>query len=598
MKKILFGLLLALVGFDVAAQPLITPSQLDHNTFSFVRRTVCANGAGGNCGSNPPIHHILPSQCGTVISTSIARNEDGSTSTEGIGFSLPTVAEMTAAGFSGGGGLMEATGVANRNTQCFISFVMALPGPSSYLHIGFDNTAVQGTDKITFNYEGNFHDIFNGYLKIPFMGSSPITIAWNGTSWLLFQAPASIGAYFGYGSMASQGQGRLFRVTADPSWWTVGSKIGSLAYCPHNGLGTTAPSNGGMALAMLSPNCVFLDTAAGTNNYYITLRNVGSFTATGVAAGAAYIAGVAPNGTAYPAGNYIVITGGSTANFTTGGTITVHNLPMTLGSKTNGKWIGKLLTAPTTGCAVGTCFELHQEVRAESDLDAVSHIGPPSSFLPGDTLLSTVSGAIVAGGYNGLNAVSQVNGRVTNPANGSEEELGLRLRSILGMASTVGGVFVDAPATRNVASWFNPVEKRCQGVYTANRTTNSAVFVKPNAEADCTFSFLNRASSTANALGDAGDSVRYTLVITMSNDTAGAGCEASVGIDGVVAEPEIGVAMNPAGIANFKSTITISGAKSGLTETKHTISPLVRTVGGGICTVYSANTFNNSYIRQ
>jgi hypothetical protein len=605
MKKVLLTLfLLFLAVLDAAAEiPLVYPSQLGHNTFSFVRRTVCGVGAGGNCGSNPPTHHIVPEQCGTVFSTSIARNEDGSNSTEGVRFTLPTVDEMTAAGFTGGGGVIAGTTPTTaRETQCFLSFVMALPGPSSWLRLGIEG--VQGVDKVTFNYEGTFHDLFWGDVLLPFIGSSPIVIAWNGTSWLLVSGPPSILSYLGYGPMASQGQGRLFLVTADPSWWTVGSKIGSLAYCPLNGLGTTTPSNGGIALSMLQPNCVFVDSASGSLTYWVTLRNIGSFTYTGVAEGSTYPAGTAPNGTAYPAGSYIVLTGASASNLVSGNTVYVHNVRTTLGAKANGKWIVKVLTAPAIGCATGTCIELHEEVRSETDMNAASHIGPPSKFLTGDTLHTLMTPPLIGGSYQALSTVSTSGGaiaRITNPASGSEEDTGVRNRSIVGLARTVSGAFADTTTNRYVASWFNPMEKKAQCVYTADRTTASATYVEPNTEIRCNFVVLNGVSATATGLGDTGRRVRYAPTITLSNDTAGGGCIASYAFDGVVNEPEVVQMVNQAGGAdvNVPHTLTFSGTKSGLSEfTNHYGTLLVKTNGIGTCKVWKDYTFNTLFTWQ
>lgn len=594
MKRFFAALLLGLGLTAYAEQVLIKPEQLETHA-GFSRKTYCANGAGEGCGSNPPKKQLTTANCGEVISTSTSRNEDGSNSTEGILYNLPTVQMMQDAGFFN-------SDVGGQSRTCMISFVAALPLPSSYVNIGIEG--VQGVDKITFNYEGTFHDIHWGYVRFPAIGSAPISVYFNGTSWLAFSGAPSLMAYLGYGSMASQGQGRLFLVTSDPSWWSVGSKIGSLAFCRLNGMGITSPSNGGIALNMIPSQCSFIDSASGSLPYYITFRHFGSYTANGIAQGAAYGAGTAPNGTAYAAGNYVVITNVSANNFASGNTVIVHNIRSTLGTRTSGKWIAKLLTAPATGCAVGNCFELHEEVREETDMNnLVSSIGPPSSFIPGDSLHASITPPVIGGSYEALTSVSAAGGGVTrrtNPANGSEEDTASAIRSIVGMARTVGGVFTDTDANRYVTSWFNPVERRARATTAADRTTASAAFVEANADLRASFVFMNHVSAQAGTLGDLGRRVRYEPQITVSNDTAGGGCQVAVGFDGTTPEQEIGQMVNPGGVTNIPITLTLSGSKSGLTEgaNPHFATILVRTNGTGTCKLWKDYTFNTVYIWQ
>lgn len=596
MKKLL-ALILPLVlafGHAMAQTPRIHPGQIETHT-GFSRMTHCTTTSGENCGSNPPAKQLTTANCGEVISTSLARNADGSNSTEGIRYLVPTVEQMTAAGFFNGP-------VGDQRRTCSISFVMALPLPSSYLELGIQG--VQGVDKITFEYEGTFHDIHWGYIKFPAIGSAQITVAFNGTSWLAYSGAPSLMAYLGYGSMASQGQARLSVVTQDPPWWSVGSRIGSLALCRKDGMGITSPSNGGVALNMLPSGCTFLDTASGSLTYLIALRHFGSFSVNGVSQGAAYAAGTAPNGKAYPAGNYIVLNDVSFTNFVSGNILRVHNVKTKLGSEANKKWIGKLLNAGDPGCPTGKCYELHEEVREESDMNnVVSHYGPPSAFIAGDTLASDITPPVVGGSYEALVAVSTTGGvtRRTNPATGSEEDTGIGgTRTIVGLVRTVSGVFTDTPALRYVASWFNPVERMARAVTALDRTVSSTTYTEPNSDLRAGFVFMTHVSAAAGSLGDQGRGVRYAPQITLSNDTAGGGCFAAVGIDGTTAEQEVVQMLNPAGVTNIPHTMTITGTKRGLTElaNPHYATILVKTNGIGTCKVWKDYTFNTVHVWQ
>lgn len=580
MKKALAALFLFLCALPAFAQlPSVSPSQLAPH-WGFVRKGHCAASAGENCGSNPPTWPLTVAECGTLQSTSNARNADGSTSTAGVRFTLPTVAALTAAGYVASG----LTDTLNREGQCEISFVMGLPAPDNYLRIGMDG--VSGTDKLTFISGGAFHDLSKG--DVTFRMSTPgvIRVGWNGTSWLPLAISPGLAEQINMGQISSHGQGRLFLVTADPTWWTVGTKVGSAAYCPLNGLGTATGNNTASALIQLPTNCVFHEATTGSSTEWLVHRYVGSFTITGIAQGDAYIAGTAPNGTAYLAGNYVRLTGATTTGLSSGNTVEVHNITTANGTVVNGKWIAKVISA--------TEIQLHESViDFTSNGTADTHIGPPSSFVALDTATSIG----VAGSYSALVSSSGSTARQTNSSSGLEVEGTVNHNTVVGLVRRVSGAYTDSTTSRLFASYFNPFEKKCQTTTASDRTATSTTFAKINVDMDCGFVFLNGASTRGSSLGDIGRGVRYTLTVTLSNNTANDGCEIAVGFDGVTAEPEVGRFMNGANVEGAKS-VTITGIKTGLTESNHTISALIRAVTGGTCTAASASSNLTAFIWQ
>ena len=591
MKKLFslfLSLALALASVPQPAQAqqgMLSPSQIKP-TWGFIRKGPCGAVDGYNCGSNPPTYHITPDQCGILFSTSNARNSGGAVdfSTRGIRFTLPTVAELIAAGYNPGG--VSPTERRNRQGQCEIHFVMGAPGPENYLRIGIDG--VQGTDKVTFFGQGAY-DLYSGDLVFPYRTPGVITVIWNGTSWLLGAASPAIAERMQNGQLAANGQGRLFLVTADPTWWTVDTMVGKLAYCPLNGLGTVANANGGSQLTLTPSNCTFRAAGVGTGTDYVGYRNYVSGIINGLTAGAAYASGTAPNGEAYAAGNYVILTVTSTTGFDSGTTIEVHNVPSTLGSKAEGKWIGKLISS--------TQIELHEEVRDETELVATP-IGPPSNFVAGDSLNAPP-------GWPGFNfamltAPAIGGGRITNLSTGTEYSLsGSNRDTVVGMVRRVSGTgYQDTLTNRLVASWFNPVEKKCLTAPTVDRTVTSTTFVEVHSEMRCNFVYLSGSSAKATSLGDTGRRVRFVANIGAGNGTAGSGCKFTVGFDSATAETEIAGFVNPSGVSGGRQTVTVTGTKIGLTETNHYVTLLARSVTGGTCTINAATTQLSAFVWQ
>lgn len=587
MKKLIAVLLLLFAVLDVAAQvPYMAPSGLKP-TWGFVRKSPCQAGAGDACGTNPPTWHITPAQCGFFFSTSSARNEDGSISTKGIRFTLPTVAELLAAGYqpSGASPLSSPT---NREGQCEVSFVVAAPAPENYLRISIDG-GVLGTDKLTNLGEGNSFDAYAGDLVFNH-GWGIIRFRWNGVSWL-YDGDASNGDRINFGQLSSHGQGRLFVVTADPSWWTVGSKIGHLAWCPVNGRGIGVNSNSHPTMILTPVGCVF-SQPSGSSVDLIQLRAGASTNLSAISQGAAYGAGTAPNGKAYPAGNYTILTIGGTSgqNMQSGDTVTVWNAPTTLGSTANGKWLVKVIDS--------THIELHEAVEDWDHMN-LTGVGAPSSFVVGDTILggNTSRAAIT---YTGMGTVALAGGRYTDPATGLEWTAGTKDGAIVGLARVTADVYGDSGSTRDVASFFNPVEKMCEFQISADKTTTSTTFVEVDNTRRCNFVYTDGISSKAKALGDTGRRVRYSVQAAVSNNTAAAGCDIDVNFDGGAAESTAPPGfLNPAGITGGQQMLTLTSNKAGLTEGGHTLRLMWRETGAaGTCSMKAAGTTVRVWIWQ
>lgn len=629
MKRLIAALLLLLCSVPAFAQvPEVHPSTLVPH-WGYIRKGPCGVGAGDNCGSNPPTWHITPDQCGTLFSTSNARNADGSNSINGVRFTLPTVAEFAAAGYSGTGAA-ASSGFTNRSGQCVLSFVMGAPGPQNFLRIGIEGEA--GSDKVTFFGTGAY-DMNWGDLVYPFPAPGAMTIVWNGTSWLMLGSSPAIAERAFLGQLFSHGQGRLFRVTADPSWWTAGTRVGALAYCPLSGRGTVGASSGGYMLAVMPANCTFLDNNLANGTDWISMRYLGSNNVSAIAAGASYGAGTAPNGVTYGAGNYVVLITPTLVSFASGNTVEVHNLRPELGTVTDGKWIGKKLVAGVDpGCPVASnCVELHQSIDQGNGIDAQVAVGPPSSFVAGDSISVTTT----AMSYPALAATGTGSARFTNPVNGVDVISATR-NTIVGVARrTAANGYEDSNTVRGVASAFNPMDKRCQTTYSTDRTTTSTTYATPNTEITCDFAYFSGVNKQALDLGDRGQAVKWTLNATVSNNTASDGCQvtavvnppaawsavttyglnerASSGglvyrsiqaanLNNAVSDPAWWVLVvspsaaftNPAGESGNKYALTVSGAadslSDGLVDGLNTITVQAKVLTGGTCTLYSDGT--------
>lgn len=600
MKRIL-ALSLLLLSSLLRAQdvPQIPVEQLAPR-WGFQHTHICTTGDWG-CGSNPPTWQIpadgiTPGTgpdsgrrvgCGTTYSTSHARNTDGTVSTKGVRILLPTVAMMAAAGIS----------APYRDGQCEIHIVMGAPGPQQYLRIGVDG--VSPDDKFTALPTGA-GDMTSGEFIIPYRTPGEIVFNWNGLSWLLGSATPDTAEIFGNGQLAKHGDVRLFRVNADPSWWSVTSRVGTLALCPENGNGVIGPSNGGDMLMRISPTCVFHDPATGgPSNEWITLGFAGAAscdpTSPGppvvhleaLAQGAAYAAGTAPDGTVYPAGNYIVLKNCNPTNFADGNTITVYSGKSALGSRFLGRWIAK---------AIGSDLELHEEV---------THLGvsAPSSFIAGDTI---IPGLVPVFQEQFLSTQGTTSARQMWYADGAEIQGGTTRRTLVGVAQRgptgFSGTYQDTTSLRLVASLYQPVQKRCATTTAADRTTTSLTYVEMPSGADlrCTFMYLSGIGSQGVVFGDntsGARTVQYSLQIEASNNTAGDGCQFVVAIDGVAQTPTTGF-VNPAGESGRHQFLSIRGSANNLTEAPHTLTLNLKALTGGTCTVYSAGTSQDVTIWQ
>ncbi len=255
-----------------------------------------------------------------------------------------------------------------------------------------------------------------------------------------------------------------------------------------------------------------------------------------------------------------------------------------------GKWIAKVVAGG---------IELHESVNDSKPTQVgLSNIGPPSSFIAGDTIRAGTTLPTPTAGYLSLAEATSTTtpSRITNAATGVETDSTATVKTIVGMIRRVAGTgYQDAAANRFVASYFNPREKPCQKTTASDRTTASGSFGEVNTDIRCNFVYISGANSYASSLGDSPRPVRYTATITSSNDTGGGGCEYAVAFDGTTPETELARFTNPTAVTTGQHTLTISGAKLGLTETNHFITLLVRNKTGGICTTYADSTFLTAF---
>ncbi|MEX3315672.1 hypothetical protein [Sulfitobacter sp. PS-8MA] len=576
MKRSAISALAALLvigaGSAFAQSVKVSPSEVKP-TAGFVRKSPCGSGDGYGCGSNPPTYNLTPeTSCGIVFSTSAARNEDGSVSTEGVRFVLPTVAEMLASGYapSGPSGASVAD-FANREGQCQISFVMGAPGPENYLRVAMDGE--HGIDKFTGFAQGAY-DFADGELVFPYLTPGVITYGWNGTSWLLSStSSAALSEQHNQGQMAAHGQGRLFKVTQDPSWWTVSSAVGKLAWCPVNGMGLIAAANGGSQLWRVSPGCTFHEVGVGSTDGLLGLRTVRSGFISAIGAGTTYTAHTSPGGDACDAGTRVRVTINSSPALVDGTVMEIHGVPATNGTNIEGKWIVEKVT--------DTTVDLHQRLVDYDDARS-TFAGCPSSYVAGDTIREGFAN-IPSFNYT-IIAAATISSRSTNPTNGAEiVTTGANRDTLLGAIYRSGGEILDNASNRHIASMFMPMPRDCRNSRSTsyNVTSSSYVEVTNSSEGRCSFVHLNRTSTTAEGFGDTGAGVRYEADFTVSQTTAGAGCEIAIAFGGTTTEPDTRT-FTAATDGDSRSFI-FGGTKYGLPDGKTDMRIFARTIGGGLC---------------
>src|SRR5262249_1037169 len=130
----------------------------------------------------------------------------------------------------------------------------------------------------------------------------------------------------------------------------------------------------------------------------------------------------------------------------------------------------------------------------------------------------------------------------------------------------------DSITKRDVASWFNRKVKTCRNGYTADRTwTNTGSWGEPNSEIECEFVVFDDAHENAKTWSIAG---------MFSNNTGGGGTLVTAGFDGTTPEAEV------VGEKGANESLAVRGSKSGLTEDKHFVTLLAKTITGGTSTIF------------
>jgi hypothetical protein len=180
--------------------------------------------------------------------------------------------------------------------------------------------------------------------------------------------------------------------------------------------------------------------------------------------------------------------------------------------------------------------------------------------------------------------ISSPNIHVTDPKSGVE------VRNTVPQNSLVGACFIDASHNLNQAgqiwdcgSWYNRQQNKCIGVYSTDRTTSSTSYVEPNSEISCEFWVWGPPSVP----GTPAPGVSFSASGMMANDTVSDGEEVSVGFDGTTPEIEQNKSGNG---GTIQMPFGMSGVKFGLSEGKHKITLLAKSITGGTTTIYSEPT--------
>jgi hypothetical protein len=173
---------------------------------------------------------------------------------------------------------------------------------------------------------------------------------------------------------------------------------------------------------------------------------------------------------------------------------------------------------------------------------------------------------------------------------------GVEVRTNTPGQTLVGMVYVDAShnlndtaTARDVASWFNRKAKTCVNKFTADRTTTGTTYAEINSEIECQF--------VTWGLDDTG----WSISGMMGNGTASDGTAVSAGFDvtGNTPETEQSAFLAPAS-GGMSSNASVRGSKTGLTEDKHFVTLLGKSLTGGTSTFYGTTpqTSLEAVIRQ
>lgn len=150
-------------------------------------------------------------------------------------------------------------------------------------------------------------------------------------------------------------------------------------------------------------------------------------------------------------------------------------------------------------------------------------------------------------------------------------------QTLVGMVYAGGSHSVsDSQSARNVASWFNRKTKTCKNNYTADRTLTSTTYLEVNSEIQCKFVTWGENDLAWRINGMVSTSAASNVVqITAGFDSTTVG-----------ESEEIGTVVSA---VTQKPVLTVTGAKTGLTEGAHYVTVLGKQLTSGTLKLYGTN---------
>lgn len=161
--------------------------------------------------------------------------------------------------------------------------------------------------------------------------------------------------------------------------------------------------------------------------------------------------------------------------------------------------------------------------------------------------------------------------------NGVQQENGNVHYTLVGMCYIgPSNAVYDTPTQRDCASWYNRGLKTCVNVLPGDQTTTSTAFTEINPGIECQFVTWGTGDPTSQS------DLSWSISGMMSNSIGTDGVAASAGFDSSapIPETEEAAAVNPlTSVGGFP--LAVAGSKTGLSEGKHFITVLGKTITGG-----------------
>jgi len=174
-------------------------------------------------------------------------------------------------------------------------------------------------------------------------------------------------------------------------------------------------------------------------------------------------------------------------------------------------------------------------------------------------------------------------GHVTD-ANGVEVQSGNTARTLVGMAYIDASHNLNATATKqDVASWENRQQNKCISTYSTDRTTSSTSYAEPNSEIECEFVSWGAPATPGLPV----PTTAFAASGMAANGTGGDGWNVGAGFDSTSTAQTEKTGSNNGGTTQLP--FALSGAAS-LSEGKHFVTLLAKSITGGTTTVYSSAT--------